>query len=75
MKIAQFFSRRLAIVILAVAGLVGWFGRDSLLHEAADLWIVSDLLTHADAIVVLAGNSNVSPIAPHSSNWECRLAL
>jgi uncharacterized SAM-binding protein YcdF (DUF218 family) len=63
MKIAQFFSRRLAIVILAVAGLVGWFGRDSLLHEAADLWIVSDLLTHADAIVVLAGNSQTRPPA------------
>jgi uncharacterized SAM-binding protein YcdF (DUF218 family) len=56
MKIAQFFSRRLAIVILAVAGLVGWLGRESLLQEAADLWVVSDPLTHTDAIVVLGGN-------------------
>jgi uncharacterized SAM-binding protein YcdF (DUF218 family) len=56
MKIARFFSRRLAIVILAVAGLVGWLGRESLLQEAADLWVVSDPLTHADAIVVLGGN-------------------
>jgi uncharacterized SAM-binding protein YcdF (DUF218 family) len=56
MKIARFFSRRLAIVILAVAGLGGWLGRESLLQEAADLWVVSDPLTHADAIVVLGGN-------------------
>jgi uncharacterized SAM-binding protein YcdF (DUF218 family) len=61
MKIARFFSRRLAIVILAVAGLVGWLGRESLLQEAADLWVVSDPLTHADAIVVLGGNSQTRP--------------
>jgi uncharacterized SAM-binding protein YcdF (DUF218 family) len=57
------FSRRLAIVILAVAALVGWVGRESLLQEAADLWIVSDPLTHADAIVVLGGNSQTRPAA------------
>jgi uncharacterized SAM-binding protein YcdF (DUF218 family) len=62
MKIARFF-RHLAIVILAVAGLVGWLKRESLLREAADLWIVSDPLTHADAIVVLAGNSQTRPPA------------
>jgi uncharacterized SAM-binding protein YcdF (DUF218 family) len=58
MKIA-----RLAIVILAVAGLVGWLGRESLLQKAADLWVVSDPLTHADAIVVLGGNSQTRPPA------------
>jgi uncharacterized SAM-binding protein YcdF (DUF218 family) len=62
-KIARFFSRRVAIVILAVAALVGWVGRESLLQEAADLWIVSDPLTQADAIVVLAGNSQTRPPA------------
>ena len=61
MKIAWFFSRRLAIVFLAVAGLVGWLGRESLLQKAADLWVVSDPLTHADAIVVLGGNSQTRP--------------
>jgi len=60
MKIARFF-RHLAIVSLAVAGLVGWLKRESLLQEAADLWIVSDPLTHADAIVVLGGNSQTRP--------------
>src|SRR5262249_11567784 len=63
MKVAQFFSWFLAIVILAVAGLVGWLGRESLLQEAADLWVVSDPLTHADAIVVLGGNHNRPPAA------------
>jgi len=52
---------RLSIVILAVAGLVGWLGRESLLREAAALWIASDPLTHADAIVVLGGNSQTGP--------------
>src|SRR5262249_30375442 len=62
-KIARFFSRRLALVIFAVAALVGWLGRESLLQGAADLWIVSDPLTHADAIVVLGGNSQTRPLA------------
>jgi uncharacterized SAM-binding protein YcdF (DUF218 family) len=62
-KIAWFFHRRLAVVILAMAALVGWVGRETLLQEAADLWIVSDPLTHADAIVVLAGNSQTRPPA------------
>jgi uncharacterized SAM-binding protein YcdF (DUF218 family) len=57
------FSRRLALVILAVAGLVGWLGRESMLREAALLWIVSDPLTHADAIVILGGNSQTRPLA------------
>src|SRR5262249_50050227 len=64
MKVARLFSRRLAIVALvAAAGLVGWRGRESLLQEAANLWVVSDPLTHADAIVVLGGNSQTRPPA------------
>ena len=63
MKIGRCFSRRLAMVILAVAGLVGWLEREPLLQETADLWVVSDPLTHADAIVVLAGNSQTRPPA------------
>jgi uncharacterized SAM-binding protein YcdF (DUF218 family) len=61
MKIGRRFFRRLAMVILAVAGLVGWLERESLLQEITDLWIVSDPLTHADAIVVLGGNSQTRP--------------
>jgi uncharacterized SAM-binding protein YcdF (DUF218 family) len=52
---------RVSIIILAVAGLVGWLGRESLLREAAALWVASDPLTHADAIVVLGGNSQTRP--------------
>jgi len=64
MKVARLFSRRLAIVALvAAAGLVGWRGRESLLQEAANLWVVSDPLTHADAIVVLGGNPETRPPA------------
>ena len=59
MKIARlvFF----AVIILALAGLVGWLGRDFMRREAANLWIVSDPLMHADAIVVLGGNSRTRP--------------
>lgn len=51
----------LATVIFALVGLVAWLGRESLLRKAADLWIVSDTLTRADAIVVLGGNSRTRP--------------
>jgi uncharacterized SAM-binding protein YcdF (DUF218 family) len=63
MKNAWFFCWRLAKVILAVVGLVGWLQRESLLQEAANLWIVSDPLTYADAIVVLGGNYRTRPPA------------
>src|SRR5262245_10358217 len=63
MKIRRCFYRGLAMVILAVAGLVGWLERESLLQEAADLWVVSDPLTHADAIVVLGGSFQTRPAA------------
>jgi len=70
MKIARFFFRRLALVILAVAGLVGWLGRESLLQEAANLWIVSDSLTRADAIVVLGGSFQTRPAAAADLYWK-----
>ena len=66
MKITRSLSRPIAIVIVALAGVTGftgWLGRQSLLQEAANLWIVSDPLVHADAIVVLAGNSHARPRA------------
>jgi uncharacterized SAM-binding protein YcdF (DUF218 family) len=70
MKIGRRFSRRLAMVILAVAGLVGWLERETLLQEAADLWIVSDPLTHADAIVVLGGSFQTRPAAAADLYWR-----
>jgi len=71
MNIAWFFSRRLAVVGLAGAGLlVGWLGRESLLWKAADLWIVSDPLTRADAIVVLGGSFQTRPAAAADLYWR-----
>jgi uncharacterized SAM-binding protein YcdF (DUF218 family) len=61
MKIVRWLSWRLATLIIVAAGLIGWLGRESLLRGAADLWIVSDPLTPADAIVVLGGNSRTRP--------------
>ena len=60
-QIMQLSFWGVAAVVLAFAGLVGWLGRESLLRKAADLWIVSDPLTRADAIVVLGGNSQTRP--------------
>jgi uncharacterized SAM-binding protein YcdF (DUF218 family) len=52
---------RFVAVTLIAAGLCGWLGRAFLLRAAAHLWMVSDPLTHADAIVVLGGNYRMRP--------------
>ena len=56
-------SWRRVIILAVVAGLAawGWFGRESLLRGAAALWIISDPVSPADAIVVLGGNFHVRP--------------
>ena len=46
-------------LILLVAGV--WLGREPLLRGAADVWIVSDPVTHADAVAVLGGGLEVRP--------------
>jgi hypothetical protein len=38
-----------------------WIKRGVLLRGAADLWIVSDPITPADAVVVLGGEINTRP--------------
>lgn len=57
------FLRRLGIVVIAIVGLVGfaWLERAPLLRGAANLWIVSDEATHADAVVVLGGGVEERP--------------
>jgi uncharacterized SAM-binding protein YcdF (DUF218 family) len=57
--------RRSATVMLVIACLcVGtWIERDPLLRGVADLWIVSDGVTKADAVVVLGGGLDVRPFA------------
>src|SRR5947207_1631878 len=48
-------------LILLVAGV--WLGHEPLLRGAADVWIVSDPITHADAVAVLGGGLEVRPFA------------
>ena len=42
-------------------GAVAWLERTALLQSAADLWVVSDPITPADAVVVLGGGADVRP--------------
>jgi uncharacterized SAM-binding protein YcdF (DUF218 family) len=50
-----------AIAIVASVATGAWLVREPLLRGAAALWIVSDPVTRADAIVVLGGNYQVRP--------------
>jgi uncharacterized SAM-binding protein YcdF (DUF218 family) len=48
-------------LILAIFGTIVWVERTSILQGAADLWVVSDPITHGDAAVVLGGGADVRP--------------
>jgi uncharacterized SAM-binding protein YcdF (DUF218 family) len=50
------------VAVLASLVICGWLGREALLRGAASLWIVSDPVTRADAIVVLGGNLQERPL-------------
>jgi hypothetical protein len=56
---------RLAVVVLAlvVLGAGVWVEHEPLLRGAAELWIVSDTVSPADAAVVLGGGLDVRPFA------------
>jgi uncharacterized SAM-binding protein YcdF (DUF218 family) len=49
------------LVVLTIA--VAWTARAPILRCMAELWVVSDSLDHADAIVVLGGRMDVRPFA------------
>jgi hypothetical protein len=49
------------VAVLAVV-ICSWLGRETLLRGVASLWIVSDPVTRADAVVVLSGNFHVRPL-------------
>jgi uncharacterized SAM-binding protein YcdF (DUF218 family) len=57
--------RRLGIVVLVLAGVGAgaWLAREPLLRGAADLWIVSDVVTQADVVAVLGGQIDARPFA------------
>ena len=57
-----FWRAATIITMLATVGISAWLGREPLLRGAASLWIVSDPVTRADAIVVLGGNFWVRPL-------------
>jgi hypothetical protein len=48
-------------LLLAALGSGAWLGRNALLQGAADLWVVSDPIAPADAVVVLGGGADVRP--------------
>jgi len=41
--------------------MAAWYGREPLLRGAAELWIISDPITPADAVVVLGGGLEIRP--------------
>lgn len=48
-------------LLLAALGVGAWRERSALLRGAADLWVVSDRITAADAAVVLGGGEELRP--------------
>jgi uncharacterized SAM-binding protein YcdF (DUF218 family) len=56
--------RRLLLVLFIItSGVVGWVERTFLLQQVADLWIVSDEIAPADAVVVFGGGIEDRPFA------------
>src|ERR1043165_6387477 len=54
--------RYLVFALLLIVFCAGvWLERLALLQGAADLWVVSDPITSADAVVVLGGGADVRP--------------
>jgi uncharacterized SAM-binding protein YcdF (DUF218 family) len=50
-------------VFIVLAFAVAWMARASILRGVANLWVVSDALDRADAIVILGGRLDVRPFA------------
>jgi uncharacterized SAM-binding protein YcdF (DUF218 family) len=57
-------------VVIVLAGIAAWLGRDPLLHKAADLWIVSDPVAPADAVAIFGGGINDRPFAAAAYYWD-----
>lgn len=49
------------LLILGTLGAAAWIEREALLRGAANVWIVSDPITSADAVVVLGGGVDERP--------------
>jgi hypothetical protein len=60
----RFLGRSAGVIVtLIVLGTLLWIERAPVLTEVADLWIVSDPISRADAAVVLGGYLDVRPFA------------
>jgi hypothetical protein len=59
--------------MLANVAVGGWLARERVLVGVADLWIVSDSTTRADAIVILGGGPETRPFAA-AGLWRRGLA-
>jgi uncharacterized SAM-binding protein YcdF (DUF218 family) len=57
-RLRQYFA---IVVVLATLCAGAWIERDALLRGSADLWVVSDPITPADAVVVLGGGIDMRP--------------
>jgi uncharacterized SAM-binding protein YcdF (DUF218 family) len=58
----RFIGRRVVAILLLVVFVAGvWLERAPLLRGAAELWIVSDPITPADAVAVLGGDLETRP--------------
>jgi uncharacterized SAM-binding protein YcdF (DUF218 family) len=58
----RFVSRpAAAALLLIILAAIVWLERAPLLRDAADLWVVSDPVTAADAVAVLGGDLEVRP--------------
>jgi uncharacterized SAM-binding protein YcdF (DUF218 family) len=51
----------IGMFVLAIVAACGWLGREYVLLGAAELWIVSDPVSRANAIVVLGGGLETRP--------------
>jgi uncharacterized SAM-binding protein YcdF (DUF218 family) len=71
----QWSLRRPLIGMFVLAAVVagGWLMRESVLVGAANLWIVSDPISRADAVVVLGGGLATRPFVA-AELWRRRLA-
>ena len=52
-----------ALLLLAAVCAAVWFSRETLLRGAAELWIVSDTVGPADAVVIFGGGLAARPFA------------
>jgi hypothetical protein len=56
-------SMMLPLLVLLTAVTAAWFGRGTLLRAAAELWIISDDVVPADAVVVFGRGVRTRPLA------------